>query len=60
MKNKEALIKEYSEKMRVCVNQNYDPEMAHSNADDLLIEFLDKLGFTDITYLYAQVKKWYA
>lgn len=44
--------------------QNYvdsdDPETAHSSADGILVNTLDKLGFQELTALYGKVEKWYA
>jgi hypothetical protein len=57
---KDELVKLYVEKMQECVDENYDREMAHVNADNLLVELLDKLGYGEVTSLFEQVKKWYA
>ena len=37
-----------------------DIEAAHSKADDILCEVLDKLGYTEIVELYNGIEKWYA
>lgn len=40
---------------------NDDIEIAHSNADDVLCEILQKIGgFDEILKAYKAVKKWYA
>lgn len=40
--------------------KNTDIEMAHSNADDLLCQFLNSLGYSDVTAEYKEIPKWYA
>ncbi len=49
---KEELLK----KLRECEN-NGDTEVAHSDADDLLIGYIND---KDITDAYENVSKWYA
>ena len=40
---------------------NDDTEIAHSNADDILCEILQKIGgFDEILKAYDSVTKWYA
>lgn len=39
---------------------NGDTEMAHSNADDILCDFLIYLGYKDVVDEYRKVSKWYA
>lgn len=46
--------------MQACVDNAADPEVAHFNADDLLCRVLDADGHSDLTELYAEVRKWYA
>jgi len=59
--NEDELHQYFVEKMRECVEKSgYDREAGHVNADNLLEELLDKLGFGDVTSEYAQVRKWYA
>ena len=55
MTPKEKIIKELKNEQN-----NDDIEMAHSNADDLLCEFLISLGYQDVVYEYNKVSKWYA
>ena len=43
--------------LRACLRNNSDPEVAHSDADEALIEFI---GDAEITRLYEQIEKWYA
>ena len=54
------LLAEYVEKMKECVKMSHDPEMAHSLADDLLCDFLEKLGYGELTDIFNDVQKWYA
>ena len=56
---KEKLQAEYVEKMKACI-ENGDTESAHSEADDLLCEFLTKLGYKDLVEKYREVSKWYS
>ena len=56
---KEKLQAEYVEKMKECV-ENRDTEAAHGDADDLLCEFLRKLGYNELVEKYLEVNKWYA
>lgn len=37
-----------------------DIEMAHIRADELLVEVLNKLGYTELTDAWNNVGKWYA
>ena len=55
----EVLESEYIKKMRVQVD-NGDTEDAHVNADELLCEFLKKLGYEKLVDEYEKVDKWYA
>lgn len=57
--NKKDLLKEAIADMKTQVN-NPDTEVAHANADDILVRTLTKLGFEDLTKVYKKVKKWYA
>ena len=43
----------------------HDTEMAHAQADEILIEFLASNGYSDITDVYDEIKEyhggfWYA
>jgi len=40
--------------------KNGDTECAHCNADDLLCELLNELGFIDVVNEWQEVDKWYA
>jgi hypothetical protein len=37
-----------------------DPEVGHSQADDILCRFLMDLGYTDLVACYDKVEKWYS
>ena len=37
-----------------------DIEMAHAEADDVLRDFLNGLGYEELVTLYDAVPKWYA
>lgn len=37
-----------------------DIEAAHMEADDVICELLNELGYREVTLAYAQVEKWYA
>jgi len=40
--------------------KNYDPEVAHADADDVLCTLLETLGYGDVVAEYAKVAKWFA
>jgi len=50
---------QYVLKMQECVD-TYDEEVAHVNADKLLVEFLTELGYKDLVDKFNKVGKWYA
>jgi len=54
-----ALIKELKTRLRREII-NRDCEEAHENADDILVELLVVLGFTDFTNIYENICKWYS
>lgn len=37
-----------------------DVEIAHLMADDILVKFLNNLGYSDVTKEWDEVYKWYA
>jgi len=53
-------IERYMKRMETVVANNSDPEMAHINADDILCELLDELGYADLVDIYNKVEKWHA
>lgn len=40
--------------------QDHDIESAHADADEVLCELLEVLGYTKIVEEYNKVQKWYA
>ena len=57
---KEDIIKEAIEKMKECVKNNGDIEVAHLDADNILCDVLTQLGYKELVDLYKKVDKWYA
>ncbi len=39
---------------------NYDEESAHVEADNVLCELLNALGYYDVVMAYESIDKWYA
>jgi hypothetical protein len=52
---KESVIAKLKEEQK-----NDDYEMAHCNADDLLCELLNKIGFQEVVDEFIKVGRWYA
>lgn len=50
----------YIEKMKDIVDFGSDIESDHHNADYILCELLEELGYTKLVDLYYKVHKWYA
>lgn len=50
---------EYINRLRELQKEG-DIERAHSAADNVLCEILEKLGYGDITMQYYKIDKWYA
>ena len=50
---------DYLEKL-IALQKLSDIEVAHYEADDVLVELLSNLGFDDIVNEYAKINKWYA
>ena len=40
--------------------ENTDTEMAHFEADDVLVSILLELGYQEITDVYNKINKWYS
>lgn len=40
--------------------ENWDSEMAHVNADEVLCDLLTALGYDDVVAEYNRIRKWYA
>jgi hypothetical protein len=53
MSREEAL-----ERLNEC--QSFDVERAHSEADIVLCELLESLGYKDVVTAWGDVPKWYA
>jgi len=57
------LLKEndYTEKMKEIKTENLgDEEAAHSYADILLCELIERIGFNEVVKVYESIEKWYA
>lgn len=52
--------KEIKEKMKEIDKKSWDTEGWHGDADDLLCEVLDKLGYKFLTEWFNSHDKWYA
>lgn len=51
----DRILKEMSE-----LDDTFDTELAHVEADNLLCEMLTVLGYDEIVEAYAKIGKWYA
>lgn len=56
---RKALSDEMVSRLQKEVNNN-DKERTHVNADDILCELLEKLGYKDVVEKYNEVSKWYS
>ena len=54
MTKKEA-IKQLKERQ-----QSDDKEVAHAEADDILCDLLDSMGYKDVVKEFRKIPKWYA
>lgn len=59
MKKKVLNIKQYMDRLKEAQN-NCDTESAHAEADCVLCDLLNDLGYTAIVEAYDKVEKWYA
>jgi hypothetical protein len=57
--NKEDLIKKYCKQLKK-LQISTDTECAHVDADDLLCELLNRLGFEEVVEAFNDIDKWYA
>ena len=49
------------EKLEELRDSSYDPERAHSRADDILCDLLETLGYSDVVTAWRSIEpKWYA
>ena len=55
MKHSEAVIKQLKQ-----LQDSGDTESAHSEADDILCDFLIHLGYDEVIEEYKKIDKWYA
>lgn len=46
--------------MKAIFSKGYEPEMAHGQADDLLIETLIALGYKKGTAIFTKAERWYS
>lgn len=58
--NNNIMTKEKAIEMLKQEQQNFDTEVAHSNADDILCELLFSLGYADVVNEYNKINTWYA
>jgi hypothetical protein len=52
-------VKEYISQLKELQN-SWDTEVAHQDADDIICELLTKLGYQEVVDEYEKVPKWYA
>lgn len=58
---KEALIEKYVKKLKAANSENKgDPEFAHIDADNALIDLLNELGLEKVADAYNEIDKWFA
>jgi len=57
----EVLLQEYSEKLSKLKQEEHhgNADVKHEEADVLLCELLDKLGYNEITTKFQKLEKWY-
>ncbi|MES1921958.1 hypothetical protein MHBO_003483 [Bonamia ostreae] len=59
--DKEALIEKYVKKLKAANSENKgDPEFAHIDADNALIDLLNELGLEKVADAYNEIDKWFA
>lgn len=51
---------EFEARMNAIFSKGYDPEGAHSQADDLLIETLAALGYKKGAAIFTKAERWYS
>lgn len=52
-------IEQYKLRM-IAIKESDDCELAHEEADDLLCEILESLGYKEVVKAYDDIEKWYA
>lgn len=56
----EKLNEKYLNMMKQWEFNDYDKEESHVEADYILCELLEELGYTQLVKMYNNVPKWYA
>lgn len=56
----EKLNEKYLNRMKQWEFNDYDKEESHVEADCILCELLEELGYTELVKMYNNVPKWYA
>lgn len=59
IKDGKTTYEKMCERMKNTIDMR-DTEDAHIEADHILCEFLESLGFTELVSLYQKVDKWYS
>ncbi|CAH1657786.1 conserved hypothetical protein [Hyphomicrobiales bacterium] len=42
------------------LSEDGDPELAHSEADKIISDFVKSLGYSDVANAFDEIFKWYA
>ena len=50
---------EFKDKMKM-ISERDDEEVRHIEADDLMCDFLEKLGYGEGVKIFKEMRKWYA
>lgn len=58
--NEPPMTREEAIRLLKVEQDNSDTESAHGNADDVLCDLLESLGYADVVAEYYKVEKWYA
>lgn len=59
MEFKNEIKEKYIQKL-VKAQESGDAECAHMDADDILCDLLEELGFSDVVNEFRKINKWYA
>ena len=60
MAKKNAMTPEVFREQMAVINQKYDIEQGHSEADKLMCAVLESLGYGDGIEIFRKMEKWYA
>ena len=52
-------LRPYMDRLKIA-QENTDVELAHVDADDVLCDLLEALGYNNVVEEYHKVEKWYA